>query len=271
MANFLIVGFERTGSTTLARNLGKHPKILMKEESLNFFDTNYDKGKDFYDSNFLTTDPNKVMKGENGNRYCLTEKSRKNMFEYNPKMKLIFILREPIARAYSQYTFYSSKGFQGSFEAWCQQSLDKIKKNTHKDEYLSLDLLTSSLYIEHIEGILKYFPKEQIHFIISENMKNNLDLELQRAFIFLGVEGFHDTWENDLKKNNYTSTLAKQTRKAVYNVISPSIEALYKKINLRIKPWEDTIEKEIILQSEGISIVPESIAMLKEKQLLIEL
>ena len=34
MSNFLIVGFERTGSTTLARNLGKHPKIFMKEDTL---------------------------------------------------------------------------------------------------------------------------------------------------------------------------------------------------------------------------------------------
>jgi hypothetical protein len=101
-------------------------------------------------------------------------------------------------------------------------------------------------------------------------MKNNLDFELQRTFQFLGVEGFHTTWENDLKKNNYTSTLAPNIRSTIHNVISPSIEALYKLINLRIQPWELTYTKEIILQSEGIAISPESIAMLKERKIMIE-
>lgn len=275
MSNFLIVGFERTGSTTLSRNLGKHPNILMKEESLNFFDNNnnYDLGKDKYDANFITTDINKNMKGENGNRYCLTDISRKRIYDYNPKMKLIFILREPVSRAFSQYTYYCNKGFQGTFEVWCQQSLDKIKKNTYKDEYLSLDLLTSSLYVEHITGILKYFPKEQIHFIISENMLNNLDFELQRAFKFLGVDTFHDKWENDLNKNKYTTLMNVKTKKAIYNVILPSIEALYKMINMRIKQWEPIDEeKELTIQkqSQGISITPNSITMLKEKKILID-
>ena len=53
-----------------------------------------------------------------------------------------------------------------------------------------------------------------------------------------------------------------------FNIILPSIEALYKMINMRIKVWEDTVEKEIVFNSQGISISPESLVLLKEKQLL---
>ena len=107
----------------------------MKENSVNYFNLQYNKGNQFYESQF---DTDKEWVGENGNKYCLTEESRKNLHEYNPKMKLIFIIREPIERAFSQWMYNHNRGFQGSFETMAQQNLDKIKKGQHKDEYLNL-------------------------------------------------------------------------------------------------------------------------------------
>ena len=51
--DFLIIGAQRSGSTSLFENLIKHPNVLpSNQKEIHFFDLNYDKGFFWYQSQF---------------------------------------------------------------------------------------------------------------------------------------------------------------------------------------------------------------------------
>ena len=88
---------------TLYYYLGKHPDILMsstKEPA--YYTKYYNKGLDFYESFF------KEYKGENAIgeatvEYMVCPETPERIYKAIPDIKLIFILRNPIERASSNY------------------------------------------------------------------------------------------------------------------------------------------------------------------------
>src|SRR5579872_7315495 len=84
-----------------------HPKIqFSKIKELHFFDIDFNKGIEWYRSNF----PDEIIKhdkglitGEATPYYIFHPLVPKRIFEFAPKIKLIILLRNPVDRAYSHY------------------------------------------------------------------------------------------------------------------------------------------------------------------------
>jgi len=108
--SFIIVGAQKSGTTALWRFLEKSPDIsLSSVKETNFFSTesywNGGHGESFYHS-FFELFPRHPL-GEASPSYLLNhEKVAPRIKAYNPNIKLIFILRNPSERAYSQYRMH---------------------------------------------------------------------------------------------------------------------------------------------------------------------
>lgn len=192
LPDFLIIGAAKSGTTTLYEYLRNHPQVYSSEDTNlpfrvkepNFFgdNNNYRQGLELYSSLFAGAKSDQIC-GEASTDYAkwpLFPECAKRIYEAIPKVKLIYIMRNPVERAFSHYVHLSSRtqkfeGFEGSFE-------DYMLKTS-----VCLD---TSKYILQIEQYLKFFPKESFLFLLTEDLKNNPSQSLRQVCQFLNID--HD-------------------------------------------------------------------------------
>jgi|UniRef100_A0A6C0CVL6 hypothetical protein len=98
--DYLCIGVAKAGTTSIINYLNLNPDIFCKEGETHFFDDKNDNNITKYEKSFVS---NKKIKGEKSPSYCYLRYAIDKIYKYNPNMKLIILLREPISRAYSQY------------------------------------------------------------------------------------------------------------------------------------------------------------------------
>ena len=108
--------------------LGQHPSVYLPlTKELHFFDDDscYARGRDWYESNFAEARAGQVA-GEATPAYMSYETTPQRILEtLGVGVKLIFSLREPVARAYSEFLHNRRRGFiEGNFEDAIQWEFD---------------------------------------------------------------------------------------------------------------------------------------------------
>ena len=104
LPDFICIGVQRAGTTWLYECLKEHPEIFVPEtKELHFFNDNYEKGMTFYSDFFNDANSTKQVIGELTPNYYHDFTALERISQSLPNVKIIFILREPVARAYSHY------------------------------------------------------------------------------------------------------------------------------------------------------------------------
>ena len=105
---FIICGTQKGGTTALDYYLRFHEEVCMaKKKEVHFFDNDdYFKRKkikyqDYH--KFFNPSKNHKIIGEATPIYMFWENAMERIYDYNPDMKLIAILRNPIDRAFSNW------------------------------------------------------------------------------------------------------------------------------------------------------------------------
>lgn len=200
--NFLVIGAQKAGTTTLHHYLSQHPQLhLPKVKELHFFDNDILYAKNPIDYNIYHKhfDLNLKVKlrGEVTPIYMYWEPCAKRMHSYNPNLKLIMILRNPIERAFSHWNMEMNRGAEklSFFEALkCEEAANK--------KYLSQDRVRSYLdrgfYSKQIERLYKYFPKKNVLILKSEDLNSSYIATLNKVAQFLGVKSFSSSIKHNL-------------------------------------------------------------------------
>ena len=174
---FIVIGAYKGGTTALWYNLDKHPDITMCKGSSGGTGTetnywhgrNWDKGLDWYKSSFVGD-----FCGEKSPGYMHSHEAMKAISEHMPDVKLIIALRNPIDRAYSSFQVGVRRG--------------RTKSELSFDKATTGKLFVMSDYSGILEkNILPFFPKQNIHCVVSEWARKDLNAELSRLHEFLGV------------------------------------------------------------------------------------
>ena len=122
---------------------------------------------------------------ENTPMYFYTNISAKRVFDLNPKMKLILILRDPVMRAVSEYFFLFVK-----HKEITQRDLDIFKNmvyNIKGEINETSDLVLRGLYYTHLQNWLKYFPKDQILLIDGHEFIRDPSVAMEKLQTFLNL------------------------------------------------------------------------------------
>ena len=108
----IIIGAGRSGTTSLYEYLESHPDVCFsKIKEIHYFSLAdlFARGEDYYHSFFNATE-NQIKAG--ADTYLLIDKEApKRMNLYNPNMKIIIMLREPVVRAFSGYNYSINNGY----------------------------------------------------------------------------------------------------------------------------------------------------------------
>ncbi|MEM6501676.1 MAG: sulfotransferase domain-containing protein [Cyanobacteria bacterium P01_C01_bin.89] len=203
---FLIIGVQKGGTTSLYNYLQQHLQIqesLTKE--VHFFDLNFDKGWDWYleqlrAKELINSNGKKVITGEASPYYIFHPLVPERVFECVPNVKLIVLLRDPVARALSQYHHECRWGFE-SLELGDAIDIENERLEGEADKFIENSNYQSYGYQHHsyvkrgfyLKQLLcweKYFSSENILVIQSEFFDKYSASVLGRVTDFLGLDEF---------------------------------------------------------------------------------
>lgn len=120
LPDFVIVGAQRAGTTSLYKYLAEHPDVgrVRLGKGVHYFDTNAERSMAWYRSHFpldasripFKTRPTHV--GEGSPYYMYHPECPRRIDEALPGVKVIAILRDPVERAHSQWAHETARGFE---------------------------------------------------------------------------------------------------------------------------------------------------------------
>ena len=248
--DFLIIGSAKCGTTFLKENLNKNPDIFIPRNEIDFFSSNYRMGMEWYKSHFFY---NNKIQGDKSPSYIYDKTSHKRMFNHLPNAKLILLLRNPVARAFSNWSMRINKKSIGNING-----VDTYNFNELVDHYFQwiehtdiiknnpLDIIETGKYIEQIESLLQFYPKESLRIYIYEDVFLNSEASLE---FLRDVHGFLNikydkkyTLNKVIRSGRYKSELELDTAKKLSDFYKPYNERLSKFLNHSLESWNSLYE-----------------------------
>jgi hypothetical protein len=189
--NFLIIGVQKGGTTALFDYLGDYADLaLSREKELHFFD---DETQDWaapdYDAYHARFDDSAGRPlGEATPIYSYWPGALERIATYNPAMKLILVLRDPVERAWSHWRMEYARGVERERFARCirqgrQRLFDAEPWGFHRE----FSYVERGFYGEQVERILTLFPREQLLILTSAGLESDPAVALASVRAFLGL------------------------------------------------------------------------------------
>jgi hypothetical protein len=194
---FLIIGQTKAGTTSLFKYLASHPRMappLFKET--HFFSMHYELGWQWYQSLFPTLPPQTDwFTGEATPTYLMHSLTPRRVASDLPAVRLIVILRDPVARAYSDYAMHRRiEGQDLPFEELVERDMGIVSECPIEDDQGPSEAISPylrrSIVLPSLKRWLSHFPPEQLLIIRSEHLASDLQRTMDRVCLFLDVPKF---------------------------------------------------------------------------------
>jgi|UniRef100_A0A6C0CWE0 hypothetical protein len=98
-------------------------------------------------------------------------------------------------------------------------------------------------YDEIIQYILSVFPKNNLYIGVSEEIRENPDVEYNKIYSFLGAPNIEIEQNLNTHIGIYRSEIPKDLELLLYNIYKPHNEELYKILGRKIDIWEKYYDK----------------------------
>lgn len=253
--DFMIIGAARSATTSLCKILASHPDIGFSSIKEPQFFSKHDWREQIDHYNSLFTKDAKIY-GEGSTNYTkypfFNKKIHSDIFEYNPKMKFIYIMRNPIDRMISHYRFAIERGYTSN----------EINKEILENRIY----LETSKYYSQIKLYSDQFGKENIKLIFFDAFKSDPKKIMDEIFEFIGIHSIefspklthsNKSWSGVIghKKYDAPRTLIDKIKKGlhiVYRQLKPKSK-LNDQLLLSTKKWVISELKDDIHSLEKLS------------------
>ncbi len=186
----IIIGAARAGTTTLASYMDTHPSIdFSKEKEVHFFafDDLFQKKEDYLNSFFKNDDRCKIT----ADTYLLIDKNAPTRIkEYNPNMKIVLVLRDPVLRAFSGYNYSVRNGYINNKTKFIDACLQEKDFENSEDIVLKNNRcnILRSRYFSGLQYWTQFFPKENFLLLKTSDLRDNLPSVLKQISDFFKIE-----------------------------------------------------------------------------------
>ena len=160
--DFIIIGAAKSATTWLQTQLQSDPAIYMPDPELHYFSREYDRGQDWYLSQFSDEGLGKTI-GEKSNSYLYVPEAAVRLHRELPQVKLIAQLRNPVERAYSSYCMLFRRGEVGpDIEFHLDPSLNE-----------NMQILGSGNFVSHLRPFIDLFGRERLLILFFEGVMDD--------------------------------------------------------------------------------------------------
>ena len=190
--DFILAGAQKSGTTALHYFLSKHPNITMgDQQEMHFFDDD-EKFVGTVDYDLLHRHFPRVARstiaGECTPSYLYWKPAAERIWQYNSKIKLLVLLRNPIDRAFAHWNMQRFKGREPL------DFLEAVKEEKIRIagappiEARRFAYVDRGLYAQQLERFFQFFPREQVKVVKFENFQPQQRETLDSIFSFLGLK-----------------------------------------------------------------------------------
>ena len=245
LPRFLIIGAQKAGTSALFKMLAQHPNVLAPEEKEQHFfddDANYSRGITHYRAQF----PQGSWLGgevtfEATPSYLFVERAAERVHKHLPDARLIAVLRDPVARAYSAWNmmcdFRTDPKHAALFDArsFAQAVEEELSGKEVRWEHR---YLARGYYTEQVQRYFQLFGRERLLVVGYGELKKDPAKVLARACAHAGLA------------EHTFSTAALRTRDNVRSYPEPLDPALAERLRAHFAPHERSLTA--LLGIEGI-------------------
>jgi hypothetical protein len=207
LPDFVILGAQRAGTTSLYNYLSRHPSVLpAARKEVHYFDVNYSRGEEWYRAMFprqramlARAGRPRLLTGEASPYYLFHPLAPERAARLVPQARLIVLLRDPVERAWSHYRHEVTAGRESlSFTAALdaeEQRLSGAAAAIRDDiggelaaNHRYFSYVARGRYAEQIRTWLTHFPRESFVFLDSAVLFANPRETWQLTASFLGID-----------------------------------------------------------------------------------
>lgn len=244
LPDFLIIGGQRCGTTSLYYYLRAHPQVLAAlVKEVHFLSLHWTRGEGWYRAQFP------LRAGKTGRRpaapltfeatpyYLAHPLAPSRAAALLPEVKLLVLLRDPVSRAWSHYRHMVRLGLEPlSFEEAIAQEparlageVERIRSDPHYDavRYRRYSYLARGAYAEQLQQWLGHFPPDRFLVLRSEALFEDPATCYRRVLEFLGLPPWApSSFPIHTRQSPVPSTMPTEIRRRLEEHFAPATQQL---------------------------------------------
>ncbi len=217
--NFFIVGAPKAGTTAFYEYLRQHPDIFMSQykKEPHYFAKDLHRFKRIVRNLHWITEINDYLElfesaesesriGEASVFYLYSETAAREIYRFNPQARIIIMLRKPAELMYSMHSTFlllherhRPQEFRKALEMEKRGEIESGVPD-HERSHISQTYAIAS-FLNQVKRFIDIFPREQIHFILYDDIKNDTSSVYRDTLRFLQVDDTFQPRLNIINKN----------------------------------------------------------------------
>ena len=240
--DFILAGAQKSGTTALHYFLSKHPNITMgDQQEIHFFDNDvmFVSGGDYKQlhKHYSLLAPSTIA-GDCTPSYIYYEPVAERIWNYNPKIKLLILLRNPVDRAFAHWNMQRFKGREplDFFDA-VREEQTRIA-GAPPAEARRFAYVDRGLYGRQLGRLFKFFPSEQVKVVKFEEFRDRQRETLGSVFSFLGLKPPRSMSKKDRNIVPYERAMNWEERVFLYNLFATDIANVEQMLGWDCSDWK---------------------------------
>ena len=249
--SFIVPGAQKSGTTALHYFLSKHSQIALPDrQEMHFFDdeeifSQHPIDYQLLHRHFRTRARQGLwpihsgLAGEVTPSYLYWKPAMERIRDYNPQIKLVVLLRNPIDRAFAHWNMQRFKN---------REPLDFLPALKEEPRRTAVPLSIESrrfayvgrgFYSAQLESVFELFPREQVKIVRFENFRDRKQEALDDIFDFLAVKRMKKVpGDKDRNVVPYARAMTADERKYLLEVFDSELAKLEQMLGWDLTNWK---------------------------------
>jgi hypothetical protein len=243
LVTFLIAGVQKGGTTALADYLRQHPALFIPAlKELHLFDNedlNWQHPEQIISTYhaFFQDAPAGKLWGEATPIYSYWRPAMARIWAYNPAMRVILCLRNPVERAYSHWAMETGRAWDAVPFANAIASEPERCRSALPEQHRVFSYVSRGFYSEQLRRLWSFFPKEQTLILRQEQLLEDPSGTLAAVHQFLGMDPLPVAQPLRANKGSYSSPMDPTIRAQLQELFNPEISQLEQMLGWDLSAW----------------------------------
>jgi len=240
--DFVLAGAQKSGTTALHYFLSRHPRIAMgDQQEIHFFDNDgvFVSGMDYEQlhKHYPPLAPSTIA-GDCTPSYIYHAPAAERIWKYNPNIKLLVLLRNPVERAFAHWNMQRFRGREplDFFDA-VREEKTRIT-GAPPTEARRFAYVDRGFYGHQLARLFKFFTRKQVKAIKFEEFRDKQSETLNSIFSFLGLEPLCSVRSKDRNVVPYERAMNWEERVFLCNLFAEDIAKLEQLLGWDCSDWK---------------------------------